>query len=252
MNPTVSTSNSEIRIFGRATSFVFNPRTNSRGHNSLTTTHPETKVPDKGRNSVVRNALFTGLLLPNGELVNQEVLLPESSPPCLEDVRAFQFEGQDRLIGTWTTQELNGHQFVIKQSMAIYNTENKSFQFLESPFGLSMEKNWVPIEVVNDRLMVFYSSQPARVLEINLRTTEAQVHSIESHPSKLDFHGRSQFVKLPNGSFLRVASLRLPIKDAYIFGETCSYRTIMNILAIIDVHINLPQRSAVLDGSRSL
>jgi hypothetical protein len=146
-------------------------------------------------------------------LVNQEVLLPESSPPCLEDVRAFQFEGQDHLIGTWTTQELDGHQFVIQQSMAIYKTEDKSFQFLESPFNLSMEKNWVPIEVLNDKLMVFYSSQPAVVLEINLRTTETRVHSIGSHPSKLDFHGRSQFVKLPNGNFLRVASLRLPIKD---------------------------------------
>jgi hypothetical protein len=76
-----------------------------------------------------------------------------------------------------------------------------------------MEKNWVPIEVLNDKLMVFYSSQPAIVLEINLRTTETRVNSIESHPSKLDFHGRSQFVKLPNGNFLRVASLRLPIKD---------------------------------------
>jgi hypothetical protein len=213
MNPTVSITDSENRIFCRATSFVFNPRTNSRGHNSLTTTHPETKAPDLTQKSVVRNALFTGVLTPNGELVNQEILLPESSPPCLEDVRAFQFENQIHLIGTWTTQEFDGHQSIIKQSMAIYSTTNKNFQYLKSPFGLSMEKNWVPIEIVNDKLMVFYSSQPSRVLEIDLRSTETKVHSIRSHPLKLDFHGRSQFVKLPNGNFLRVASLRLPIKD---------------------------------------
>ena len=213
INPTVYCSDSETRIFGRATSFVFNPRTNSRGHNSLTTTNPETKAPDVDCNSVVRNALFTGVLMPNGKLANQEILLPESLPPCLEDVRAFQYEDQVHLIGTWTTQELDGHHFVIKQSIAIFATVTKIFRFLNSPFGLTMEKNWVPIEVIKDKLMVFYSSQPSRVLEIDLRSTETKVRSIRSHPLKIDFHGRSQFVKIPSGNFIRVASLRMPIKD---------------------------------------
>ena len=108
---------------------------------------------------------------------------------------------------------LDGHELVIKQSIAIYSTKDRNFYFLDSPFGLSMEKNWVPIEVVDDKLMVFYSSQPGRVLEINLNTAKVKVNSIKSDPAGLNFHGRSQFVKLPNKNFLRVASLRLPIKD---------------------------------------
>jgi hypothetical protein len=214
MNPTVSLIGSEFHIFGRATSFVLNPRANSRGHSSLSTTHSEKKAIDASRHSVVGNALFSGVLMPTGELVNQQILLPESPPLFfLEDVRAFKFEDQNYLIGTWTNQVLDGQDLVIKQSIAIYSTKDRNCHFLDSPFGLSMKKNWVPMEVVDNKLMVFYSSQPGRVLEINLNTANVKVNSIKSDPTGLDFHGRSQFVRLPNNNFLRVASLRLPIKD---------------------------------------
>jgi hypothetical protein len=213
MNPTVSVTNSEVRIFTRATSFVFNPRTNSRGHNSLTTTNPITKCQEDGHHSVVRNALLSGILTSSGELVNEEILIPESPPPTFEDVRPFKYKDRDHLIGTWTTQVLVDEEPVIRQSIAIYSIDKGVFLFIESPFNLSTEKNWVPIQVVGDKLLVFYSSQPARILEINLLTSGIEVIPISSHASNLNFHGRSQLVKLHNGNFLRVASMRLPLKD---------------------------------------
>jgi hypothetical protein len=63
------------------------------------------------------------------------------------------------------------------------------------------------------KLFVFYSSQPARVLEIDLVTSKVNPISISGHPSKLNFHGRTQFIKLQNGNFLRIASSRFPLKD---------------------------------------
>ena len=213
MNPSVSVNGSEVRVFTRATSFVFNPKTNSRGHNSLTTTDAETKKVQIDNHSIVRNALLTGLLTKTGVLVQEEVLLPESPPPTFEDVRPFIYKNKVHLIGTWTTQITVGTKSVITQSIAIYSIEEKRFSFLASPFDLAMEKNWVPIEVVGDKLMAFYSSQPARVLEIDLISSKVHLISINEHPSKLNFHGRSQFIRLPSGNFLRIASSRYPIKD---------------------------------------
>ena len=212
-NPSVTIAGSEIKIFLRATSFVFNPITNSRGHNSLTSTHPETKLQEDKNHSVVRNALLTGILTKSGRLIREEILIPECPPPTFEDVRPFKYLNREYLIGTWTTQvEVDG-KFVINQSIAIYSLDEKEFHFLESPFNFTMEKNWVPIEVLGDNLFVFYSSQPARVLEINLISFIVKITSIESHESGLNLHGRSQFVKMPNGNFLRVASARLPVRD---------------------------------------
>ena len=213
MNPSVSFSGEEIKIYGRATSWVFNPKTNSRGHNSLSTTQPNSPLLETGSHSVVRNQLFSGYLLDSGELSNQIVVLEESAPPCFEDARAFKYKGEDYLIGTWTTQINEFDKSVIKQSMAIYSVYKNTFTLLKSPFLKSTEKNWVPIEVVGDTLIVFYSSQPARILKINLESHHVQVHDLQTHNLGLDFHGRSQLVKLDNSNFLRVASLRLPIKD---------------------------------------
>ena len=212
-NPTISVLNDEITIYLRATSWVFNPKTNSRGHNSLSTTDPKTYALQSESHSVVRNALIRAKLEMNGGLLHQELILKESEPPSLEDVRSFQYHGQEYLIGTWTNQIMENGQQVIRQSIAIYSVAEDSFKFLESPFGLPMEKNWIPIEVIGNRLIVFYSSQPAQILEVDLESDYSRLSKISSHPLGLNFHGRSQFIKLTNGNFLRVASLRLPIKD---------------------------------------
>lgn len=212
-NPTISIQGDQIKIFLRATNMVFNPVTNSRGHNSLTTTHPITLELENGLHSVVRNALISGFLNSDGILSEQSVVLPESEPPCFEDARAFSYSDKEYLIGTWTTQVNMSGELVIRQSISIYSISEGLFFHLNSPFGLSMEKNWVPIEIRDDCLIVFYSSQPAYILRIDLKDFSTKLVSIGKHPFGINFHGRSQFIKLPNDNFLRVASVRLPVKD---------------------------------------
>ena len=212
MNPTVISLKNKILLFGRATSFVFSPITNLRGHNYFRTSDSSTGVFDVGVPRLVRNLLFSGYLNSEGDLFDQKIELEESLPPCFEDARAFLWGSRICLIGTWTTAEFDqGNAPVIKQSISIYFEDTKDFLHLKSPFNQTTEKNWIPIEVIGNHLFVLYSSSPFIILKIDLNTGGFSAESNKSLPNQINFHGRSQFLKLKNGNFIRVASKRFPL-----------------------------------------
>lgn len=193
LNPTISLNSN---IFFRQTTGAFFPRAGLDGNPLI-----------ENASKQFKNATFKGILSSNLEVGCIEEVLPLKSAPCLEDLRVISEGEREYLVGTLVT---SSSPKPWKSSVAIYDLQEQRTISLKSPVGYSIEKNWVPIEVSNGLAKILYSSNPFQVIEVDLNTG-VQRNSNPVEQSKSNLSGGSQFLKLKDGGYLRVARRRFAV-----------------------------------------
>ena len=193
LNPTIS---SNSNIYYRQTTGAFFPIAGLDGNPQIENVSKEFK-----------NATFKASISPNFEVEQITEVLPLSGDPCLEDLRVISEGEKEYLVGTLVT---SSSPKPWKSTVAIYDVQKHRTISLVSPFGYQIEKNWVPIDVSNGLVRILYSSNPLQVIEMDLNTG-VQRNLIPVKQSKSNLSGGSQFVKLNNGEYLRVARKRFAV-----------------------------------------
>jgi hypothetical protein len=199
LNPSVAQKDNRIFLVWRETNGAFSSKANLFGQMHL----------DKRGNETV-NKVFFGELLGNGEVLNVKLLADSGQGLSLEDPRIFVSEKDLWIIATKLTsiKGLNGTKW--SSTICLLSIPGLCRFDLVSPFEKNIEKNWVPAEVKQDRISVLYSSYPATSLSVDLTTGFQSLPTISKDRYKRRFNGGSQFVKLNNGDFIRVARRRVP------------------------------------------
>ena len=193
LNPTVSGNSN---VYFRQTTGAFFPQAGLDGNPLLENVSQEFK-----------NAIFRGRISSNLEIDSVFEVLPLTGVPCLEDVRVVSERERDYLVGTLVTSSRPNPW---KSSVAIYDIGKRRTIVLKSPLNNSIEKNWVPIEVSNGWLKILYSSNQLQIIDVDLDTGH-QSNSVPISQSKTVLNGGSQFLKLHDGRYLRVARKRFAV-----------------------------------------
>jgi len=149
-------------------------------------------------------------------------------PQSLEDVRVFDFNGEDLLVGTLVTEQKDSPAKLLQTRIGV--SYKKSFFELDSPIGKRLEKNWVPIEIQNDILRLLHSNSPMRIVELDLVTGKQVSYLLPGTDEQINSSGGTPFLKMSDSSYLRIARKRFPlfgrgyIHISYLIQNSSSYR----------------------------
>jgi len=193
-NPTVLADKSTVKYFLRVTNNAFYPAADEFGNWHI-----------DGDGQDIKNGL---LMLEVDELNNKKTLssiIDMVGPPCLEDSRVFISQNKEFLVSTFVeSSRISGGSW--KSSVGILDLESKVLYVMPSPFGVRIEKNWIPFESSksDDCINLIYQSDPLCVLKVDLKTKKLNL--LNGPPSKkARLNGGSQAVLLKNGNYIRVA-----------------------------------------------
>jgi len=197
LNPTITQSDNH-QIYYRKTTGALVPVAKLNGVSRIDNPSKEFK-----------NALMRLELSEDLTVTHNETIIDLSGPPCLEDVRAITFQERVLLVGTLV---LTSSPNPWTSTVAIYDPLKNTTIQLKSPLNRRIEKNWVPIEVEGDILRLLYYSTPLHIIEVDLLSGNQKNTILNSTgTAQKPLNGGSQFVKLEDGSYVRVARKRFAI-----------------------------------------
>ncbi len=197
LNPTISQTG-KLEIYYRKTTGALFPKAKLNGISRIDNPTKEFK------NAVMRIELAEDM-----SITKQETVIELMGSPCLEDVRAITYHDRTLLVGTLV---LTSSPNPWSSTVAVYDTLTKVTLQLKSPNNRRIEKNWVPIEINGNILRLLYSSSPTHIIEVDLISGEQKSSILDiTKTSEKPLNGGSQFVKLNDGSYLRVARKRFSV-----------------------------------------
>lgn len=197
LNPTI-TQTGKLEIYYRKTTGALFPEAKLNGISRVDNPSKDFK------NAVMRLELADDM-----SMTKQETVIDLMGSPCLEDVRAIEFQERTLLVGTLV---LTSSPDPWSSTVAIYDTITKNMLQLKSPNNRRIEKNWVPIDINGRFLRLMYSSSPIHIIEVDLISGEQKSSILDNtKTTKKPLNGGSQFIKLADGSYLRVARKRFSV-----------------------------------------
>lgn len=200
INPTLGIRNSYLEIFYRETNISIRPEADKKG------VMKKVQIGDE-----LSNTVFKGILTNDGKISQAQEVVENRKGYSLEDVRVAYWLGHQVLIGAQVNQSQIRDEAEWRTRVAI-NLNGVSTP-LPSPVGKRFEKNWVPINVVNNQLHLLHSNKPTRVISVNLVNLTQESWVTENSQSGITLSGGSQFVLLRDFSYFRVARKRFPLFD---------------------------------------
>lgn len=198
INPTIKRNGETIEFFFRKTNLSVRPNADKSGNMQKIQTSP-----------TLKNALFKGILIDKNELSDVEQVISEDEEIALEDVRVIAHRNQDLLIGTQVRNEFQNSQEKWRTRVVIQIGDQK--YPLESPVGKKYEKNWIPITIKDDSLVMLHSNNPTRLVFFHLRNYTQTSRVLTDTRASISLSGGSQLVLLPDLNYLRVARKRFPL-----------------------------------------
>ena len=198
INPTITRNGDLTEFFFRKTNLSVRPNADKFGN-----------MEKIQVGSIIKNALYKGILINKNELSEVELVIPEDAQVALEDVRVITFGNQDLLIGTQVRTEFQDSQAKWRTRVAIQIGDQN--YLLESPVGKNYEKNWVPVSVKNGCLTMLHSNNPTRLVFFDLKDKTQTSEVLADIQTSIPVSGGSQFVALPDLNFVRVARRRFPL-----------------------------------------
>ena len=198
INPAVIYQDSQLYVYFRETNLSIRPSANSMGQMK--------KLQSESR---LGNSVMRGTLSDSFQILSQELVVSETDPTPLEDVRAFNVGKETYLIGTHVILDNAAKDKLISTRICVRSSSGS--RILNSPVSKKFEKNWVPIRLFGDVLELLHSTNPCRVISLNLSTgtQTCSVTTVGELPLKLS--GGTPYLRLQDGSYLRVARRRYPL-----------------------------------------
>ena len=199
-NPTVCVDGNELRFFTRITNVSNIPEANIFG-----------SLKKRGALFGTVNGIAELKLDKDYNVIHYEELIEPTGVPNFEDPKAFLIGDQVALFCNFITKEPSGKDRTFVCTNAIIELNSKKVTVLDSPFSKNIEKNWIPIDVTNGNLRMFYSCNPLTLLNVNLKDGLVST-SILDQESENDFHGGSQLVRLTDDLLVRVVRRKMQMK----------------------------------------
>jgi hypothetical protein len=199
-NPTVCADGNELRFFTRITNVSNIPEANIFG-----------SLKKRGALFGTVNGIAELKLDEDYNVVNYEEIIKPTGVPNFEDPKAFLFGNQVALFCNFITKEPSGKDRTFICANAIIELNSKKVTVLDSPFSKNIEKNWIPIDVTNKNLRMFYSCNPLTLLNVNLEDGLVST-SVLDQESENEFHGGSQLVRLTDDLLVRVVRRKMQMK----------------------------------------
>jgi hypothetical protein len=190
----------KLRFFTRITNVSNKPKVNIFG-----------QLQKRGAKSGTLNGIAEFELDDSYQVINYEEIVELTGVPNLEDPKAFVLEGQVVLFCNLVIREPNGPDRTFISKNAILTLDSQSVTALESPYFKNIEKNWIPIDVVDGNLRLFYSCNPLTLLKVNLKNGATTVDVIDKD-MQLDFHGGSQLIRITQDLLVRVVRRKMQMK----------------------------------------
>ena len=200
-NPTILDKKGAVHLFARATNRVYSPESDKYG-----------AMKREERGSSLLNGVLTGLLDNRGDLSGKEFVIPVTTPPCFEDPRVITYKDSYILVGTVIEKESDLVNREWKLVTGIYLAAQDRLLKIPSPKGRPLEKNWVPISVDGDSLLLQYMNNPLSIIEIDLISGESNLKIIDEDVKVTSLNGGTQWVDTGQGTYLRVARKRFPMQ----------------------------------------
>ena len=200
-NPTIALEKDSVRIFARATNRAYSPKADKYG---------AMQRDEKG--TTLHNGVLTGLLNEEGKLLHQDFVIPVTSPPCFEDPRVITYKNSYILVGTVIEKESDLVNREWRIVTGIYLAAQDKHLKIPSPKGRPLEKNWVPISVDGDSLLLQYMNDPLSIVKIDLISGESKLEIIDEEVKVTSLNGGTQWVDTGQGTYLRVARKRFPMQ----------------------------------------
>jgi hypothetical protein len=201
-NPTIALEKDSVRIFARATNRVYSPKADKYG---------AMQRDEKG--TTLRNGVLSGLLNEEGKLLNHDFVIPVTPPPCFEDPRVITYKDSYILLGSVIEKESDSVNREWRLVAGLYLAAQSKFLNLPSPIGRSLEKNWVPIRVDGDALLLQYMNNPLSVVEVNLLSGESKFMILDKEIKETSLNGGTQWIDTGQGTYLRIARKRFAMQN---------------------------------------
>ena len=201
-NPTIALEKDSVRIFARATNRAYSPKADKYG---------AMQRDEKG--TTLHNGVLTGLLNEEGKLLHQDFVIPVTSPPCFEDPRVITYKDSYILLGTVIEKESDSVNREWRLVAGLYLAAQSKFLNLPSPIGRSLEKNWVPIRIDGDSLLLQYMNNPLSVVEVNLLNGESKFMILDKEIKETSLNGGTQWIDTGQGTYLRIARKRFAMQN---------------------------------------
>lgn len=223
LNPTILKFGEKIYLCWRATNGVFFPVADKLGKMKLEKSTPQ-----------IRNQILIGELDNDFKIMNQRKIHESVGVPSFEDPRGFDSEDCRFVVGTVVTEEPRHGSGKWKSSVGLLNILTGEISTIDNPKGKQIEKNWAPITFNESSIKLLYSTNPHVVVEINPLSFEVSYSSMSLDSLIPNVSGGSQFVRLPNGDFLRVGRQRCPVegKGLVHFSYLLLYDASLQLLRI--------------------
>jgi len=199
-NPTVCVDRDQLRFFTRITNVSNFPEANIFG-----------SLKKRGARSGTVNGIAEFKLDAHCNVIGFEEVVKPTEVPNFEDPKAFLIGEQVALFCNFIKKEPSGEDRTFVCTNAIIELDSKKLIILESPFSKNIEKNWIPIDVMNGNLRMFYSCNPLTLLKVNLKNGLLST-SILDQGFESDFHGGSQLVRLTDELLVRVVRRKMQMK----------------------------------------
>ncbi len=200
-NSTLCMDRGKLRFFTRITNVSNKPEVNIFG-----------QLQKRGAKSGTLNGIAEFELDDSYQVINYEEIVELTGVPNLEDPKAFVLEGQVVLFCNLVIREPNGLDRTFISKNAILTLDSQSVDALESPYFKNIEKNWIPIDVVDGTLRLFYSCNPLTLLKVNLKNGATTVDIIDKD-MQIDFHGGSQLIRITQDLLVRVVRRKMQMKN---------------------------------------
>lgn len=199
-NPTVCVDGDNLRFFTRITNVSNFPEANIFG-----------SLKKRGALFGTVNGIAEFKLDADCNVTNFKEIVKPTEVPNFEDPKAFLFGEQVALFCNFIKKEPSGKDRTFVCANAIIELDSKKSIVLQSPFSKNIEKNWIPIDVVNGNLRMFYSCKPLTLLNFNLEDGSLST-TILDQEFEIDFHGGSQLVRLTDELLVRVVRRKMQMK----------------------------------------
>lgn len=200
-NPTLCMDKGKLRFFTRITNVSNKPEVNIFG-----------QLKKRGAKSETFNGIAEFELDDCHQVINYVEIVELAGVPNLEDPKAFVLESQVVLFCNLIVKEPIGVDRTFISKNAIFTLDSKSVNVLESPYFKNIEKNWIPIDVVDETLRLFYSCNPLTILKVNLTDGATSVEIIDRN-LQTDFHGGSQLIRINEDLLVRVVRRKMQMKN---------------------------------------
>jgi hypothetical protein len=198
INPSFVYRSEPIEIYFRSTNIAYRPKANEVG--IMFKINSEEKE---------FNSSKKGILKLEEDCYSLVEPITLEFPKSLEDTRIIDFDGTDIVIGTIISAQKDSSTKLLQTKVGV--SHKQKFFELDSPVGKRLEKNWVPIEIIDSTLRLLHSNCPMRIIEIDIETGTQNSYLIPGTDKQLKVSGGTPFLKLDDSSFIRVARRRFPL-----------------------------------------